>query len=130
MPRRKIKIVKRKAKNTTQGSIDLDVDHFGRELTLQEVAALNDFCNIEIKLTPESEKPLEESVQDELELAIEYEMGSVDGFKDWLVLTAAFGWQFIKQNQFSELESQLTATSTTDNETKLSLFISRLAQAQ
>ncbi|KZN53965.1 hypothetical protein [Pseudoalteromonas luteoviolacea] len=131
MPRRIVKIKKRAAKKTSNDSnpIKLEPEDFDYGLTTVEVDDLNQFCNSSIQLNKEPEKELEVSLQDELELATEYDISTPEGFKDWLTLTATFGWCFIKQQAFSQFENQLQEPSSVDNEELLSRLLNQLAES-
>jgi hypothetical protein len=122
--RKRIKVVRRAGR----GEIDFNTADFDYQLSSAEVDDLNKFCINEIQLIKEPNKELEDSIQDELELAIEYDVSSLEGFKDWLALAAVFGWFFIKQKPFEELEKYLKEPNSTDNDRNISQFISQLTE--
>lgn len=127
MARRKRVNMKNKAASSSSSStIHFQSVDFEDAFSVTEVADLNEFCTHQVTLQKEPEIDLQTSVDAELQLAFEYGIGTEEGVKDWLALTDAFGWKFIKLKMFEELESKLQEPSNMDSDTLLGLFISRL----
>lgn len=126
--KKKIRIIKKKSKSTDSGSqVKFELSDFEGELSQADIDALNQFCNQEFESVKlEEEQTLQGCLEDELERATEYEISNVNGLMDWLALASVFGWNFIKQERFSQFEQDLLEPSSVENDTKLVLFIEHI----
>ncbi|OUS26975.1 hypothetical protein A9Q99_17355 [Gammaproteobacteria bacterium 45_16_T64] len=114
--------------NSNTPSTYLTLESVDAEFSQSEIDTLNDFFH-DLTLTPSTNEPLEENIQQEIERATQYDIVTVEGLKDWLTMVSVFGWNFIKLKDFEPLALHLLEPSSITNDIKLGMFISRMVNS-